>query len=74
MPLLPASLAIPPGGEVPARHTCNDAVVFLSLTWSGLPDAVRRRVLVPKGACLGRGEDGATLLCFRHELVEADYL
>jgi hypothetical protein len=61
MPLLPASLAIPPGGKVSVRHTCNGAAVFLSLTWSGLADAVRRRVLVPEGACLERSEGGATL-------------
>ena len=28
MHLLPASLAILPGGEVPARHTCNGAAFF----------------------------------------------
>jgi hypothetical protein len=47
MHLLPASLAILPGDEVPARHTCNGAVFFRSLTMSGLPKAAWRRVLVP---------------------------
>jgi hypothetical protein len=51
MPLLPASLAIPPGGEVPARHTCNDAVVFLSLTMSGLPGCGQAPRPRPDGAC-----------------------
>jgi hypothetical protein len=61
MPLLPASLAIPPGGEVPGRHTCSGAAVFRSLTMSGLPGCVQAPRPRPDGACLGPGEDGATL-------------
>jgi len=61
MHLLPASLAILPGGGVPARYACNGAAFFQSPIMSGPPNAARRRILVPDGAWRGRGEDGATL-------------
>jgi hypothetical protein len=49
MHLLPASLAILPGGEVPARRTCNGAAFFPVADNVRLPNAARRRVLVPMG-------------------------
>jgi hypothetical protein len=50
MHLLPASLAILPGGGVPARYACNGAAFFQSPIMSGPPNAARRRVRVPDRA------------------------
>jgi|SRR6516162_4906985 Raf kinase inhibitor-like YbhB/YbcL family protein len=46
MPLLLASPASPPSGEIPTQYTCNGADTSPPLTWSGLPDGTRSLVLV----------------------------
>ncbi|MBV8132863.1 MAG: YbhB/YbcL family Raf kinase inhibitor-like protein [Alphaproteobacteria bacterium] len=46
MPLLLASSAIPPGGEIPSQYTCDGADISPPLTWSGLPDGTKSLVLV----------------------------
>jgi phosphatidylethanolamine-binding protein (PEBP) family uncharacterized protein len=45
MPLLLASPAIPPGGEIPSQYTCNGAGISPPLTWSGLQDGTESLVL-----------------------------
>jgi Raf kinase inhibitor-like YbhB/YbcL family protein len=46
MPLLLASPAIPPGGEIPSQYTCDGADISPPLTWSGSPDGTESLVLV----------------------------
>ena len=46
MPLLLASPAIPPGGEIRSQYTCDGAGISPPLTWSGLPDGTESLVLV----------------------------
>ena len=46
MPLLLASPAIPPGGEIPSQYTCDGAGISPPLTWCGLPDGTESLVLV----------------------------
>ena len=46
MPLMLASPAIPPGGEIPAEYTCNGADISSPLTWSGAPSGTQSFVLV----------------------------
>jgi len=46
MPLMLASPAIPPGGEIPAQYTCDGAGISPPLTWSGLPDGTKSLVLI----------------------------
>ena len=46
MPLLLASSAIPPGGEIPSQYTCDGSDISPPLRWSGLPDGTRSLVLV----------------------------
>lgn len=46
MPLMLASPAIPPGGEIPAQYTCDGPDISPPLTWSDLPDGTRSLVLV----------------------------
>jgi Raf kinase inhibitor-like YbhB/YbcL family protein len=46
MPLMLASPAIPPGGEIPAQYTCDGADISPQLTWSGVPDGTMSLVLV----------------------------
>jgi len=37
MPLVLASPAIPPGGEIPSQYTCDGADISPPLTWSAPP-------------------------------------
>jgi Raf kinase inhibitor-like YbhB/YbcL family protein len=46
MPLMLASPAIPPGGEIPSQYTCDGADISPPLTWSGIPDGTKSLVLV----------------------------
>jgi Raf kinase inhibitor-like YbhB/YbcL family protein len=46
MPLLLASPAIPPGGEIPSQYTCDGADISPPLTWSGVPNGTKSLVLV----------------------------
>jgi Raf kinase inhibitor-like YbhB/YbcL family protein len=46
MPLMLASPAIPPGGEIPSQYTCDGADISPPLTWSGLPSGTQSLVLV----------------------------
>jgi len=46
MPLLLASPAIPPGGEIRSQYTCDGAGISPPRTWSGLPDGTESLVLV----------------------------
>jgi Raf kinase inhibitor-like YbhB/YbcL family protein len=46
MPLLLASPAVPPGGEIPSQYTCDGADISPPLTWSGIPDGIKSLVLV----------------------------
>src|SRR5262249_25405817 len=46
MPLLLASPAIPPGGEIPSQYTCDGADISPRLTWSGVPNGTKSLVLV----------------------------
>ena len=45
MPLLLASPAIAPGGEIPSQYTYNGAGISPPLTWSGLPDGIKSLVV-----------------------------
>jgi Raf kinase inhibitor-like YbhB/YbcL family protein len=44
--LLPASPAIPPGGEIPSQYTCDGADISPRSTWSGVPNGTKSLVLV----------------------------
>jgi Raf kinase inhibitor-like YbhB/YbcL family protein len=46
MPLMLASPAIPPGGEIPSQYTCDGADISPPLTWSTLPNGTQSLVLV----------------------------
>jgi Raf kinase inhibitor-like YbhB/YbcL family protein len=46
MPLMLASPAIPPGGEIPSQYTCDGADISPPLTWSGVPEGAKSLVLV----------------------------
>ena len=46
MPLMLASPAIPPGGEIPAQYTCDGADISPPLSWSGVPEGTGSLVLV----------------------------
>jgi Raf kinase inhibitor-like YbhB/YbcL family protein len=46
MPLLLASPAIPPGGEIRSQYTCDGAGISPPLTRSGLQDGIKSPVLV----------------------------
>ena len=46
MPLLFASPAIPPGGEIPSQYTCDSTDISPPLTWSEAPDGTKSLVLV----------------------------
>ena len=46
MPLLFASPAIPPGGEIPSQYTCDGTDISPPLTWSEAPDGTKSLVLV----------------------------
>ncbi len=46
MPLLLASPAFAPGGQIPAEYTCSGADISPPLSWSGVPAATRSLVLV----------------------------
>jgi Raf kinase inhibitor-like YbhB/YbcL family protein len=46
MPLIIASPAIPPGGEIPSQYTCDGADISPPVTWSGVPDGTQSLVLV----------------------------
>jgi Raf kinase inhibitor-like YbhB/YbcL family protein len=46
MPLMLASPAIPPGGEIPSQYTCDGADISPPLTWSGLPSGTQSLVVV----------------------------
>ncbi|HEV7995943.1 MAG TPA: YbhB/YbcL family Raf kinase inhibitor-like protein [Stellaceae bacterium] len=46
MPLLLASPAFAPGGQIPAEYTCSGADISPPLTWSGIPAGARSLVLV----------------------------
>jgi Raf kinase inhibitor-like YbhB/YbcL family protein len=59
MPLILASPAIPPGGEIAAQYTCDVADISPPLTWSGLPDGTRSLVIVVE-------DPDAPLGVFRH--------
>ncbi len=46
MPLMLASQAIPPGGEIPTQYTCDGADISPPLTWSAVPEGTKSLVLV----------------------------
>jgi Raf kinase inhibitor-like YbhB/YbcL family protein len=46
MPLMLASPAIPPSGEIPSRYTCDGADISPPLTWSGLPSGTQNLIVV----------------------------
>ena len=46
MSLVLSSSAFPPGGEIPARHTCEGEDVSPPLVWSGVPAGTRSLALV----------------------------
>ena len=46
MPLVLASPAIPPGGEIPSQYTCDGSDISPPLTWSGLPSRTQSLVVV----------------------------
>ena len=46
MPLVLASPAIPPGGEIPSQYTCDGADISPPLTWSAPPNGTQSLVLV----------------------------
>jgi Raf kinase inhibitor-like YbhB/YbcL family protein len=46
MPLLLASSAFAPGGEIPAEYTCDGADISPPLRWSGIPVGAQSLVLV----------------------------
>ena len=46
MPLLFASPAIPPGGEIPSQYTCDSTDISPPLTRSEAPDGTKSLVLV----------------------------
>jgi phosphatidylethanolamine-binding protein (PEBP) family uncharacterized protein len=48
MPLLLASPAIPPGGEIRSQYSCDGAGISPPLTWCGLPNGTESLVLVVK--------------------------
>lgn len=62
MPLLLASPAFAPGGQIPAEYTCSGADISPPLTWSGVPAGTRSLVLEVED----RDAPGAT---FRHWAV-----
>jgi Raf kinase inhibitor-like YbhB/YbcL family protein len=46
MPLMLASPAFAPGGQIPTEYTCDGADISPPLTWSGVPDGTGSLVLV----------------------------
>src|SRR5580693_1229781 len=46
MPLMFASPAIPPSGEIPAQYTCDGADISPPLSWSDVPAGTGSLVLV----------------------------
>ena len=46
MPLMPASPAIPPGGEIPAQYTCDGSDISPPLSWKNVPAGTGSVVLV----------------------------
>jgi Raf kinase inhibitor-like YbhB/YbcL family protein len=46
MPLMIASPAIPPGGEIPPQYTCDGADISPPLVWAGAPQGTESLVLV----------------------------
>jgi Raf kinase inhibitor-like YbhB/YbcL family protein len=46
MPLMLASQAIPPNGEIPAQYTCDGADISPPLSWSDVPAGTGSLVLV----------------------------
>jgi Raf kinase inhibitor-like YbhB/YbcL family protein len=46
MPLMLASPAIPPSGEIPSQYTCDGADISPPLTWSGLPSGTQSLIVV----------------------------
>jgi Raf kinase inhibitor-like YbhB/YbcL family protein len=46
MPLMLASPAIPPSGEIPAQYTCDGADISPPLSWSDVPAGTGSLVLV----------------------------
>lgn len=46
MPLILASPAFAPGGQIPSEYTCDGADLSPPLTWSGVPDGTKSLVLV----------------------------
>ena len=46
MPLMLASPAILPGGEIPLQYTCDGADISPPLTWSGVPNGTQSLVVV----------------------------
>jgi hypothetical protein len=46
MPLMLASPAFAPGGQIPTEYTCDGADISPPLTWSGAPDGTRSLVLI----------------------------
>jgi phosphatidylethanolamine-binding protein (PEBP) family uncharacterized protein len=67
MPLLLASPAIPPGGEIRSQYTCGGAGISPPLTWSGLPDGTESLVLVVEYPNAGAFHQA------RNDLRKADY-
>jgi len=46
MPVMLASPAIPPSGEIPSQYTCDGADISPPMAWSGIPDGTKSLVLV----------------------------
>lgn len=46
MPLMPASSAFAPGGQIPTEYTCDGADISPPLSWSGVPPGTRSLILV----------------------------
>ena len=59
MPLMLASPAIPPGGEIPVQYTCDGTDISPPLSWSGVPEGTRSLVLLVE-------DPGAPSGIFRH--------
>ncbi len=46
MPLMLASPAFAPGGQIPSEYTCDGADISPPLSWSGVPPGTKSLVLV----------------------------
>jgi hypothetical protein len=46
MPLMLASPAFAPGGQIPSEYTCDGADISPPLSWSGVPPGAKSLILV----------------------------